>query len=109
MRSVKSRKIILNKSGYFVSRKKGCIVVSETRTKKEVAKFPILEKELGEVQLISGNLLSTGALVTLAFNRIPVIIKTALGSPIGIFNCIDDYSHVETRISQYKCYSTAAI
>ena len=107
MRDVKTRKIILNKSGHFISRKKGCIVVSETRTKKEVAKYPILEKELGEVQVISGNLISTGALVTFAFNRIPVIIKTALGSPVGVFKCIDDYSHVETRISQYQCYSKA--
>jgi len=105
MRGVRTRKIILNKSGHFISRKKGCLVVSETRTKREIAKYPILEKELGEVQVISGNLISTGALVTLAFNRIPVIIKTALGSPVGIFKCIDDYSHVETRCSQYACYN----
>ncbi len=107
MRNARTRKIILNKSGYFISRKKGCIVVSDIRTKKELKKYPIMEQQLGEVQVISGNLISTGALVTLAFNRIPVIIKTVLGSPIGIFNCIDDYSHVETRIAQYECHNKA--
>jgi len=76
-RGVKTRKIVLNESGYFLSRKEGCFVVRNIRTKEEVAKYPILEKQLGEIQVISGNLISTGALVTAAFNRIPVIIKTA--------------------------------
>jgi len=107
VKGARTKKVILNKSGFFVSRKKGCIVVSDIRTKKEVAKYPILEKELGEVQVISGNLISTGALTSLAFNRIPVIVKTALGSPVGIFNSIDDYSHVETRLAQYGCYTKA--
>ena len=104
MGSVKARKIVLNESGYFLTRKKGCFVVSNIRTKKEVAKYPILEKQLGEIQVISGNLISTGALVTAAFNRIPVIIKTALGSPVGILWSIDDYSHVDTRLFQYATY-----
>ena len=86
MRDVKTRKIILNKSGHFISRKKGCIVVSEIRTKKEVARYPILEKELGEVQVISGNLISTGALVTFAFNHIPVIV---------------DWSQIVTKFHRY--------
>jgi CRISPR-associated protein Cas1 len=103
-KGVKTRKIVLNESGYFLSRKEGCFVVRNIRTKEEVAKYPILEKQLGEIQVISGNLISTGALVTAAFNRIPVIIKTALGSPVGILWSIDDYSHVDTRLFQYATY-----
>jgi len=107
MRGVRTRKIILNKSGHFISRKKGCLVVSDIRTKKEIAKYPIMEKELGEIQVISGNLISTGALVTCAYYHIPVIVKTALGSPVAIMKNIDDYSHVETRCSQYSICSKA--
>ena len=103
-KGVKTRKIVLNESGYFLSRKEGCFVVSNIRTQEEVAKYPILEKRIGEIQTISGNLISTGALVTAAFNRIPVIVKTALGSPVGILWSIDDYSHVDTRLFQYATY-----
>jgi CRISPR/Cas system-associated endonuclease Cas1 len=99
---VKTTKVVLNESGYFLSRQEGCLVVKSIRTKKEVEKYPILEKEIGEIQVASGNLISTGALVTCAFNHIPVILKTALGSPVGVLISIDDMSHVETRCFQYE-------
>jgi CRISPR-associated protein Cas1 len=107
MRKVRARKILLNESGYFLSRKRGCFVVRSISTKEEVAKYPILERELGEIQIISGNLISTGALVSACFNRIPVVVKTALGSPVGILKSLDDFSHVETRCFQYESYKTA--
>lgn len=100
---VKSRKILLNESGNFLTRQKGCFVVKNIRTRKEVQKFPILEREIGEIQLVTGNLVSTGALVTACFNHIPVIIKTNLGSPVGILSSIDSLSHVETRCFQWQC------
>ena len=101
---VKIRKILLNESGSFLSRQKGCLVVKDIRTRKIVQKFPILERELGEIQLASGNLVSTGALVTACFNHIPVVIKTALGSPVGVLHSIDDYSHVNTRMFQWETF-----
>lgn len=102
MGRVKNRKIVLNESGYFLTRQKGCLVVKSIRTKKEVEKYPILQREIGEIQVVSGNLISTGALVTACFNRIPVIVKTALGSPVGVLISIDDMSHVDTRCFQYE-------
>jgi len=101
-RGTKTKKIVLNESGFFLTRQKGCLVVKNIRTKKNVKKYPILERRLGEIQLASGNLVSTGVLVTACFNRMPVIVKTALGSPVGILISIDDMSHVETRCYQYE-------
>ena len=102
MGKVKTSKIVLNESGYFLTRQKGCLVVKSIRTKEEVEKYPILQREIGEIQVISGNLISTGALVTCAFNHIPVIVKTDLGSPVRVLISIDDMSHVETRCFQYE-------
>jgi CRISPR-associated protein Cas1 len=101
----KCRKIVLNESGYFLRRKQGAFVVSEIRSRRQVEKYPILEGELGEIQVVSGNLLSSGALVTAAFNRIPVILKTNLGSPVAIMVSVDDcFSHAETRIFQLTLF-----
>jgi CRISPR-associated protein Cas1 len=101
---VKIRKILLNDSGSFLSRQKGCLVVKDIRSRKVVQKYPILEREVGEIHLASGNLVSTGALVTACYNHIPVVLKTALGSPVGILHSIDDYSHVETRMFQWETF-----
>ncbi len=98
----KIRKVLVNDSGYFLSRQKGCLVVKSIRTKKIEKKYPILERELGQIELASGNLVSTGALVTACFNHIPLVVKTALGSPVGVLISIGDMSHVDTRLGQYE-------
>jgi CRISPR-associated endonuclease Cas1 len=98
----KVQRIILNDSGYFLTLQKGCLAVKNIKTKKELEKYPVLEGSVGEIQIASGNLVSTGALVTACYNHIPVIVKTALGNPVGVLVSIDDMSHVITRASQYE-------
>lgn len=93
----------MNQSGYFLSRQKGCFTVREIKSKKVIQKYPILERSIGEIELVTGNLVSTGALVSAAFNKIPVLIKTNLGSPVGLLISIDDFSHVRTREFQWQC------
>jgi hypothetical protein len=48
MPKVKTSKIILNQSGYFLSRQKGQLVVKHIPTKKTVQEYPILERAIGE-------------------------------------------------------------
>jgi CRISPR-associated protein Cas1 len=41
-------------------------------------------------------------LASLAFWQIDTLIQTGRGRPVGIFRSLEDDSHVETRIAQYK-------
>jgi len=66
--------------------------------------FPLFENEIGEVQIKSGNYVSSGALATCAFWRIDVLILTQRGNPIAVLKNLDDDSHVETRIAQYEAF-----
>ena len=61
---------------------------------------------MGEVQVRSGNFLSSGALVTCAYWGINVSLLTSRGHPIAILKPLDNSSHVLTRVSQYKIMNT---
>jgi CRISPR-associated protein Cas1 len=58
-----------------------------------------------EVQLTSGNSISTGALVTLGFWDIDCVFLTQRGHPVAMLKSLTDDSHVETRVSQYEALS----
>ena len=60
--------------------------------------------KVGEVILQSGNTVSTGALASMMFWGMDVLIMTASGRPVGTMIALDDYSHVKTRLRQYKAY-----
>jgi CRISPR-associated protein Cas1 len=66
-----------------------------------------------EVQLKSGNSVSSGALTTLGFWNIDVVLFTQRGNPVAMLRSLTDDSHVETRICQYeslnndKCFEVA--
>lgn len=100
MGRVKHVKLVLDSFGSFLGREKGCLVARDKdgNTKK----FPLFDNELGEIQIRSGNTVSSGALATCGFWNIDVLISTGRGHPIAILKSLYDDSHVQTRVCQYE-------
>lgn len=96
----KVQKIVLDGHGSYLGMEKGCFVVSDKE--QNVQRYPLFENEIGEVVLKSGNLVSTGALASLGFWDIDVLITTQKGQPVAMLKGLDDDSHVKTRIGQYE-------
>lgn len=96
----KTQKIILDGNGSYLGMEKGCFVVKDKKGNSE--KYPLFEKEIGEVILKSGNMVSTGALASFGFWDIDVLIMTSKGMPVAMLRGLDDDSHVETRLAQYE-------
>jgi CRISPR/Cas system-associated endonuclease Cas1 len=66
----------------------------------------LLEREIGEVILKSGNAVSTGALASLGFWDIDVLVLTQRGRPFEMLKGLEDDSHVKTRLCQYEAVNT---
>jgi CRISPR-associated protein Cas1 len=96
----KTQKIILDGQGSYLGMEKGCFIVKDKKGNSE--KYPLFEKEIGEVILKSGNLVSTGALASFGFWDIDVLIMTQRGRPVAMLKGLDDDSHVVTRLAQYE-------
>jgi CRISPR-associated protein Cas1 len=96
----KTQKIILDGNGSYLGMEKGCFVVKDQKGNSE--RYPLFEKEIGEVVLRSGNMVSTGALASLGFWDVDVMIMTSRGRPVAILKGLDDDSHVSTRVAQYE-------
>jgi len=96
----KVAKIVLDGRGSYLGMEKGCFVVRDKEN--HIEKYPLFENEIGEVVLKSGNLVSTGALASLEFWDIDVLVVTQKGQPVAMLRGLDDDSHVKTRISQYE-------
>ncbi len=95
----------LDGAGSYLGMEKGCFVVKDNQGNLE--RYPLFEKEIGEVVLKSGNAVSTGALASLGFWDIDVMIMTQRGRPVAILKGLDDDSHVETRVAQYEAIKSA--
>jgi CRISPR-associated protein Cas1 len=96
----KTQKIILDSLGSYLGMEKGAFTVKDKEG--NIQRFPLFEKEIGEVILKSGNSVSTGALASLGFWDIDVLIMTQRGRPVAMLKALDDDSHVKTRVSQYE-------
>lgn len=96
----KTEKITIEGFGLYLGREKGCFVVRDRLGKQQ--RFPLVENQIAEIRLRSGNFVSTGALTTIAFWRVDCLILTQRGNPVGILKSLSDDSHVKTRISQYE-------
>jgi CRISPR-associated protein Cas1 len=101
---VKSRiqKLVLDAHGSFLGMEKGCFTVRDRDG--SVKRFPLFEKEIGEVVLKSGNAVSTSALASFGFWDIDVVVLTQKGRPVAMLRGLDDDSHVQTRICQYEAF-----
>jgi CRISPR/Cas system-associated endonuclease Cas1 len=58
-------KLIMDDRGSYLGMEKGCFVLRDKNGDSE--RYPLFEKEIGEVVLKSGNAVSTGALASMAF------------------------------------------
>lgn len=96
--------IILDGNGSYLGMEKGCFVVKDRKGNSE--KYPLFEKEIGEVVLKSGNCISTGALASLGFWDIDVMVMTQRGRPVAMLKSLDDDSNVKTRLCQYEAYKS---
>jgi len=96
----KTVKIALEGFGSYLGMEKGCFIVKNREGNTE--KYPLFESEIGEIQLKSGNMVSTGALASCGFWGIDCLFLTQKGRPVAMLRSLDDDSHVKTRISQYE-------
>jgi len=100
VKASKSLRLVLDGNGFYLGIEKGCFVVKDKDG--NVKRYPLFENEIGEVILKSGNFVSTGALASLGFWGINVVIMTRNGNPVAVLKPLDDDSHVKTRIAQYE-------
>jgi CRISPR-associated protein Cas1 len=96
----KTAKLILDDYGSFLGVEKGCFVVKGKSGDEK--RFPLFENEIGEIQIRSGNMVSSGALATCGFWGIDCMFLTQKGRPVAILKSLDDDSHVKTRMCQYE-------
>jgi len=99
-RKIKVVNLVLDTFGNFLGMEKGCVILRDKRG--NTVKYPLFEEEIGEVELKSGNMVSTGVLSALGFWGIDVLVTTRNGRPIAMLKNLEDDSHVKTRISQYE-------
>jgi CRISPR-associated endonuclease Cas1 len=92
--------LVLDSYGSFLGMDKGCIILRDKKGNTE--RYPLFESEIGEVDLKSGNLVSTGVLTALGLWDISVVLTTRNGRPIATLKNLLDDSHVKTRICQYE-------
>lgn len=96
----KVQKIVLDSQGSYLGMEKGCFIVKDRKGNSK--RYPLFEKEIGEVILKSGNFVSTGALASFGFWNVDVLIMTQRGRPVAMLKSLDDDSHVSTRLAQYE-------
>jgi CRISPR-associated protein Cas1 len=90
-------------NGSYLGMSKGCFIVRDRKGNEE--KYPLFENQIKEVVLQSGNNVSTGALASLGFWDVDVMVMTARGKPVAVMKSLDDDSHVKTRLCQYEAYN----
>lgn len=100
----KVSKLVLDGHGSYLGMEKGCFIVRDKHD--NVERYPLFENEIGEVVLRSGNAVSTGALASLGFWGVDVLVLTQRGRPAAMLKSFDDDSHVKTRLCQYEAYKS---
>jgi len=78
MGKVKSINLVLDTYGNFLGMEKGCIILRDK--KGNTKRYPLFESEIGEVDLKSGNLVSTGVLTALGLWDISVVLTLKFNS-----------------------------
>ena len=103
MNIARTQSIVMDGYGSYLGMEKGCFVVKDRNGNEE--KYPLFENEIKEVVLRSGNSVSTGALSSLGFWGVDVMVMTQRGRPVAMMKSLDDDSHVKTRLCQYEAYN----
>ena len=100
MHGTKTLNINVSDYGSFIGKEQGSLVVKNRNGQK--TQYPLFENKLGEIQIKSGNTISSGALATCGFWGINVLILTQRGNPVAVLKSLDDDSDVKTRVCQYE-------
>ncbi|MFC1803279.1 CRISPR-associated endonuclease Cas1 [Thermoproteota archaeon] len=103
MIDARNQRIVMDGNGSYLGMSKGCFVLRDRKGNEE--KYPLFENQIKEVVLQSGNSVSTGALASLGFWDVDVMVMTARGKPVAVMKSLDDDSHVKTRLCQYEAYN----
>ena len=93
-------KVELSDYGSYLGRAEGCFEIRDKTGKTE--RYPHFKKEIGEAVLKSGSYVSVDALVDLALWNIDTYIMTRRNRVVALLKNVEDDSHVETRLSQYR-------
>jgi CRISPR-associated protein Cas1 len=96
----KTLKVVLDDYGSYLGNEKGCFIIKDRNG--NVKKYPLFESEIGEIQIKSGNTVSSSALTTCGFWGIDCLFLTQKGKPVAMLKSLDDDSHVKTRVCQYE-------
>ena len=102
----KAEKLFLNGNGSYLGMEKGCFIVRD-KSRKIIRKYPLFEENLGEIIVETGNTISVGALSSIAFWEIDLLVLTRKGEPIGYLRSTNYDTHAETRIAQYQAYTNS--
>ena len=101
-RETKTEKILmLNPYGKYLGYQ-GMNFIMRNKKGEQLEEIPFFK--VGQIIMQSGNAVSTGALSSAGFWGIDVLFLTSSGRPVSTMVSLDDYSHVKTRIMQYKAY-----
>ncbi|MGD0029579.1 MAG: CRISPR-associated endonuclease Cas1 [Candidatus Bathyarchaeia archaeon] len=103
----KTVKIALEGFGSYLGMEKGCFIIRDREGNTQ--KYPLFESEIDEIQLKSGNTVSTGALASCGFWGIDCLFLTQKGKPVAFLKSLDDDSHVRTRVSQYEALNNEKV
>jgi CRISPR-associated protein Cas1 len=90
--------------GNYLGRDEGCFELK--RKDGKIEKYPHYSKIVGECTLKSGSYVSVDALIDLALWDIDTFIVTKRNRVVAILKNLEDDSHVETRINQYKALAS---
>jgi len=72
----------------------------------KIVKYPLVSDELGQIEVRSGSTVSVGAMVSMAYWGIDLVVTTARGHPVAVLKALDNDSHVLTRVFQYETLKT---
>jgi CRISPR-associated protein Cas1 len=94
-------KIFLTDRGEYLGFRGNEFFVND-KNRKEKGSWDIEHKEISEIILKAGNLVSTNALEIALEWKISVLLTKWNGEPLGVIKALDDDSHVKTRLCQYE-------
>ena len=94
-------RVTLSDYGEYLGTEKFDFVVKKNQEKLWVKPFHSTE----EINLSSGNTVSTKALAWASIYGIKTLVTSQSGRPLGVLLPLNYDSHVKTRIKQYEAYS----
>ena len=106
MRKGRSVKIYLTDKGEYLGFRGNEFFIND-KNRKERGSWDIEHKEISEIVLKAGNLVSTNALETALQWKISMLITDWSGEPLGMVKALNDDSHVKTRLCQYETFKNA--